>query len=125
MSLAHDAANDFREIMNSDLGASWECNIIDPSGTSNAFLCRMSDTSQQLNPMTNETVSGRQLAISVCTADLDAVGFGDIRNIESNDSKPWKVETDNIDGKSGTYKVAESNPDYSLGNMVLWLEVIK
>lgn len=124
MSLAHDAANDFREIMNDDLGATWECNVISPAGVSEPLLCRMSDIHQQVNPGTNEVVTGRQLSVSICLQDLDTVGFGDIRGIERNDLKPWKIETDNILGQSGTYRVVESNPDASLGNVILWLEAI-
>lgn len=125
MSLAHDAANDWREIMQSDIGASWDCTVISPAGISAPFLCRVADISQQVNATSDEIAMGRQIVISIVTQDLIDAGFSDVRGIEHSSEKPWKVYTDDINGVSGTYKVTESNPDRSIGNMVLWLEVIK
>lgn len=124
MSLFEDAATDFQEIMNSDLGASVSCVITDPCGAEETLLCRHSDTSQVIDPGTNEAVSGRRIVLSVCLADLYDVGFEKIRGIEKKDEKPWKVAVSDIAEIAGVYKVSESNPDASIGSMVLHCEVM-
>lgn len=125
MSLAHDAAKDWRDIMNDDIGATWSCTVINQIGVERDFTCRQSDISQQIDPGTNQVMTGRQVEISICLSDLDEAGFGDIRAIERSTEKPWKVRMENIIGVENTFKVIETNPDSSIGNMVIRLEQIK
>ena len=125
MSLVNDAHADFIEIMKSDMGAAWDCTITSPAGGSVDFKCRFSDTSQQINPGTNEIATGRQIVVSVLLSELDDAGFLGIKSIPDKTGKPWVVAIDDVIGRSGTYKVVESNPDATLGNMVLWLEKYK
>lgn len=125
MSLAHDAAADLREIINSDVGALWICTIWAPDGRSMDFNCRMCDTSQQIDPGTNQAVSGRQVNLAISMFDLECAGFSDIKAIEKKTEKPWKAITENIVGVRREYKIVESNPDASLGLMALHLELLK
>lgn len=124
MSLFEDAAQDYRDIINSDIGASLDCTITPPDGVSEPFTCRMSDTAQTIEPGTNQVISGRQVVISVCLSDLVDVGFESIRGIAKETEKPWIVEFDNAIGDSGKFKVSESAPDRSLAMVTLNLEEI-
>lgn len=124
MSLFEDAATDFQDIINSDIGASVTCVITSPDGTETTLLCRHSDISQQIDPGTNEVFSGRRIAISLCLQDLYDAGIEDIRGIEKKTEKPWKITFSNIAGIAGTYKIAETNPDATLGSMIAYCEVI-
>lgn len=125
MSLFDDAAADFREIINSDIGASLECVITSPDGVINSFKCRMSDISQSIEPGTGDRVSGRRVSISMSLFDLKHEGFESVRGIEKKNEKPWKVEFNNILCDQGTFKVTETAPDYTLGVIVLHLELMK
>jgi len=125
MSLLTTAHADFQAIIKSDMGAKWPCVITSPAGVSASFSCRFGDTSQQVNPGTNEVVSGRQLTVAVLLADLETNGMSNIRGIAKETQKPWTVSIDNILGTTGVYKIIESNPDNTLGCMVLWCEVYK
>lgn len=125
MSLFEDSASDFRDIMNSDIGATRSCTVTKPSGDVQTFACRVSDISQQIDPSTNQIVIGRQIVMSINLADLKEADFGGIMGVESNLSKPWKVTVDNVLDVSETYKVVVANPDYTLGNMSLMLESIR
>ena len=122
MSLRDDAANDWQEIMNSEIGALVPCTVTNPEGTAKPFSCRHQDVHQQVDPGTEELISARQVSISICLLDLADVGFEGIRGVAKKTEKPWKVDVADITGKDGTFKVAESNPDASLGNMLLYLE---
>lgn len=125
MTLATDAYNDFQEIIRSDMGAVWPCTIKSPAGVSVDYDCRFAQISQTVNPGTNEVVLLDQLTISVLMKDLADNSMDGIRNIEKETEKPWVVTIADILGNSDTYKVVESNPDRTLGNMVLWLERYK
>lgn len=122
MSLFDDAANDWQEIMNSDLGASVPCTVTRPDGSSQLFQCRYQDIHQQVDPGTEQLISARQVSISISLLDLADAGFEGIRGIESKTEKPWKVDVSDILDNAGTYKVSESNPDATLANMLIYLE---
>ena len=125
MSLAQDAANDWTAIMNNDIGATWPCTITSPDGVIAEFKCRYRDISQRIDPGTNQTVSGREVVISISMLDLDCKGMTAIKGVEDNDKKPWKVSSCDIIGRDGIYKVVETRPDASIGNMVIDLELLK
>ena len=125
MSLVQQAHEDLGEIMHSEDGAVWDCTITSPGGVSYPFKCRMADNHAPVETGTDVVVTGRQVSISVFIPDLVAVGFENIYGVASNSAKPWKVEFENIIGQSGTYKVVETNPDYGIGNIILFLEVMR
>lgn len=125
MSLAQDAHADFIDIMKDDMGAVVVCTITKPDGSELEFDCRHSDTHMDINAGTDEVVTGRQVSVSVLISELIDAGYEDVRGIARSDEKPWKVTVPNVLGVSGTYKVIESYPDGSLGNMVLFLEIIE
>lgn len=124
MSLADIAAEDWKDIMNSDVGAKWECILTSPNGVSVPFSCRRQDIGQQIDPGTELIISGRQVSIAICLSDLSACNFDNVRGIEDEKSKPWKVTMCNMRGIEETFKVSETAPDDAL-NMVIHLEPLR
>jgi hypothetical protein len=116
------AYDDAELIMKETDGFVWDCTITDPSGTSVAFKCRSNDIHLLFDVDTGQVITGRQATIVVLTKDLAAAGFQDIRNIEDSTSKPWVIDVDDINGKSGKFKVRETHPDNTIGLMVMILE---
>jgi hypothetical protein len=116
------AADDAETIMKETDGFVWPCTITDPSGSSVSFDCRSNDVHLLFDADTGQVITGRQASVVVLTKDLQAAGFGDIRNIEESNQYPWLVSVDDINGKSYTFKVRETHPDYTLGLMTCILE---
>ena len=125
MSLAHDAAREWQEIMNSDMGATWPCVVTNPDGMIRHFVCRRQDIGQQIDPGTEQVVSGRQVSVSICLLDLAEVGFDGICGVEKETEKPWEISMCNIRGTEETFKVSETAPDDGLPNMLIYLEPLK
>lgn len=121
-SLAVQAREDFRSILNSLVGAAVEITITSPDKFVHTFLGRNANISQSTDTGTNLTTISSQNVASVNIDDLKDVGFETIRGVSDNALKPWIVA---IDGDDKSYKVTEANPDLSLGSMVLWLEVLE
>jgi hypothetical protein len=112
--------------MNDQDGAfGWPFTITDPAGTSAPLVGRSSDISQVVDPDTGVVVSGRLAHVSVMIEDLTDASLGLPVGIADTAGKPWLVVVDDINGVSGTFKVAESNPDRALGIVVLLLEAYK
>jgi hypothetical protein len=118
-SLALQAKEDFRSIMNSNIGALIEITITSPDKAVHIFSGRNANISQSIDPGTNQTVISAQNVVAVEIEDLKAVGFEIIRGVSDNSLKPWIAS---VDGDEKSYKVTEANPDWSLSSMVLWLE---
>lgn len=121
-SLAVQAREDFRDIMGSTIGALVEITVKDPNGVVHPFAGRNANISQTVDTGTNLTTVSAQNVVAVDIDDLKDVGFETIRGVSRNDIKPWIVS---IDGNEKFYKVTEANPDWSLGSMILWLEVLE
>lgn len=121
-SLALQAKEDFRSIMNSDMGARLDITITSPSKVVHVFSGRNANISQTIDPGTNQTIIASQDVVAVDIDDLADVDFQVIRGVSDNSLKPWIV---NIDGNDKSYKVTEANPDWSLNSMVIWLEVLE
>lgn len=120
-SLALQAKEDFRAIMNNDIGARLDITITSPAKVVHVFSGRNANISQTVDTGTNITTVSAQNVVVVDIDDLIDVDFQTIRGVVDNSQKPWIVD---IDGNDKSYKVTEANPDWSLGSMVLWLEVL-
>lgn len=125
MSLFEDAARDYQEIHNDEIGALVECQITSPDGVSEYFSCRMSDISQTVDRNNRERTTGRMVSVSVSILDLKDVGFENIRGVAKKTEKPWIVSYENLLCVEETYKVAETAPDKGLGGILLHLAELK
>jgi hypothetical protein len=125
MSLRDEAHNDLIEIIHSDGDL---CTITNPALNSASFHCLSNDIHLSIDPGTGTIVTGRQASITVLIADLLAVerpiiGFEKICGVADSNSRPWVVEMEDVNGRTGRFKVIESHPDRGAGLMTLCLEI--
>lgn len=99
--------------------------ITDPAGTAGAFTGLSDDIAQVIDPDTGTAVSGRLASVAIRIASLYAQGFALPEGIADSAQKPWIVEFEDINGLPYKFKVAQSNPDRSLGVVTLVLEAYK
>jgi hypothetical protein len=123
MSLRGEAHLDLIEIMNDEETGGDLCTITSPAGAFHVFRVFGNDIHLAIDPGTGQYVTGRQSSISVLISELLAVGFEVIRGIADKDSRPWVVDTVDVNGIPGKFKVSESNPDNGAGLNTLFLEL--
>jgi len=123
MSLRDLAHTDLKEIMGDTETGGDLATITSPAGAPLPFRVLMNDIHISIDPGTGETVTGRQSTVAVLISDLITAGFQDIKGVPDTDKKPWVVDTVDVNGIAGTFKVAESNPDHGAGLMILFLEL--
>ncbi len=121
-----------RQIAEQDLGAiledgamgfGWPIQVTDPSGLSLPFTGFSDDISQIIDPDTGTAVSGRLISVALRISSLTAVGLALPVGIADSASKPWVIAFDDISGNPFTFKVAQSNPDRTLGLVTCLLEL--
>lgn len=123
MGLRETAEKDLAGILEDDvLGFGVDINITDPEGTSADLIGFSGDISQMFDPDTGVPISGQLAHVALRLTSLNAVPFKLPRGIIDESSKPWIVKFDDIDGKSRTFKIASSDPDFTLGIVVAILE---
>lgn len=107
-----------------DYGFAFLVTVTDPAGNSTpvGFTGFSNDISQIIDPDTGLAVSGRSASVALDITSLTAAGLGLPENIPDKTSKPWLVAFNDIEGNPYTFKVAQSNPDRSLGLVVCIVE---
>lgn len=118
------AESDLASTLEDDVtGFGWPVTVTDPAGTSSSGLIgQSSDISQVIDPDTGQAVSGRQAHVSIRISSLTAQSLALPVGIADASSKPWRVKFDDINGNAFEFKVAESNPDRTLGIVTCLLE---
>lgn len=126
MSLREHAAEVLRVIANDqDCAMGWPIVLTNPAGFTPAepLIGRTQDIAQVIDPDTGQVVSGRLATAVLIIQDILDAGFTELpRNISDTSIKPWLVGFDDINGNAHTFKVVESNPDRTLGEVILHLE---
>lgn len=126
MGLREHAAEVLRVIVNdADCAFGWPIVITDPAGFTAAapLVGRSQDIAQVVDPDTGQLVSGRLATAVVMIQDLTDAGYTELpRAVADTSIKPWIVEFDDLQGTRYVFKVVESNPDRTLGEIVLHLE---
>lgn len=118
------AENDLAFVLeDSAYGFGWPITITDPTGTVLNLTGTSSDIAQIIDPDTGQVVSGRLATIAVRISTLQPTFATLPEGVIDAAVKPWLVAFDDINGKSYTFKVAQSNPDRELGVLFLILEV--
>lgn len=128
MSLREVAEQDLGIILEDlETGFGWPITLTAPDGTAATFTGFASDISQLIDPDTGQAVSGRLATITLRNAviDQELPGKGLPINVVDTNNKPWLVSFDDINGVNYIFKVAESNPDRTLGLTVCILELYK
>ena len=126
MPLRTHAADLMRTILNDDVCAfGWPLVLIDPQGFSSELplMGRSQDIAQIIDPDTGQAVSGRMASAVLAIKDIVDAGYTGLpKNIADTAQKPWLVNFDDELGNTYYFKVAESNPDRTLGDVVMLLE---
>ena len=119
MNLAATAAADFRKILNGDGCA---ITLQAPDGTTADFVGLSQDIALAIDPQTGILVSGRTCTVVLAQADLIAVNMSP-QGEANTKLKPWLVKyLETVSGIEHTFKVSQSNPDRTIGSLVLILE---
>jgi hypothetical protein len=122
MGLRTDAADDMREIHEDTDDFGWAITITDPVGTSVELVGLSNDIAQAIDPDTGLLVSGRSASVSLPIQALIDAGLGMPIGESNSKARPWVVTFDDIVGVSHTFKVSQTSPDRSIGNIVCLLE---
>jgi len=127
--LREQAAADCAAIMaDSDGGFSLPITITGPDGTVYPDVPGLSnDIGQLIDPDTGTIISGRQASAAISFAALVDAGItGDYpRSIPDESGKPWLYSFNDIAGVTGTFKVVQSSPDRTIGQVTAIIEVYK
>ena len=124
MNLRLTAEQDLGAILeDGTMGFGWPIQVTDPSGLSVPLTGFSDDISQIIDPDTGEAVSGRLISVALRISSLTAAGFSLPVGISDAASKPWIIGFDDINGNPFTFKVAQSNPDRTLGLVTCLLEL--
>lgn len=122
MSLADIAAADFQGILNGDGCA---ITLQAPDGSSAQLIGLSQDISHTIDPQTGMLVSGRRATIAVSLKDLLRVNMAPAA-VADTSKKPWIVKfVETVSRIEHTFKVFETNPDRTIGSLVLVLEAYK
>lgn len=125
MSIREQAAADARAAIGDAEGFGWPCTVTSPAGTSAALYGLSTDVSLSIDPETGMPVSGRRASVTFAMAHLTTAGLALPAGIADETSKPWTVAFDDVEGRTYTFKVAESAPDRAIGVVVCILEAYR
>lgn len=121
-----------RKIAEADLGNILEDKVTgfgvpirvkDPDGCIAEMTGFSNDITQMVDLDTGQVVSGRSASVILLISSFKNQLMGVPRGITDSKNKPWLVEFEDISGETFTFKVAQSNPDRSSGQVTLILEV--
>ncbi|MCP4209825.1 MAG: hypothetical protein GY767_22680 [Shimia sp.] len=120
------AENDLGAILeDSAHGFGWPITVTDPTGRTVEMVGASDDISQVIDPATGELVSGRSASVALRVSSLTLAGLGLPRAIATTQGKPWLIAFDDIGGLPHTFRVAQSNPDRTIGVVTCVLEAYK
>lgn len=148
MGLRAQAEKDLKFILeDATYGFGWPITITNPSGESISLTGFSNDISQSIDPETGILVSGQSAScalristiyelggclVTECGEPLSLCGepqmeagnvkFGLPIGIADEDSNPWLATFADINGKSCTFKIQQTNPDRTLGIITCLLE---
>ena len=111
-----------RILTDTECGFGWPIALIDPSGVRTPLIGFSNDIAELIDPDTGQSVSGRLASVALRMSSLPvALPQG----VADPDSKPWRVEFEDIVGQPWQFIVRESNPDRALGLQILILELYR
>lgn len=125
MSLRELAEQDLAFILEDEVtGFGWPVTLVDPAGQSANLTASTTDIGQILDPDTGTAVSGRVATASLRLSSIFAEGLSMPRGVaDVAAGDPWRVIFNDINGQPFTFKVNYSDPDRTLGIIVLTLGV--
>ena len=125
MGLRETAAADLKLIVENTDDFGWPITVTPPDGPTVPLVGLSTDIAQTIDPETGQAVAGRTASVALAIASLEAAGLGMPRGVADKGSMPWRIEFNDIGGKSHLFKVTEALPDRALGCVVCILEAYK
>lgn len=126
MSYIIEAESRLRRIHNDTGRFGWPFTLTDPNGVSKSLNGLSNDISAVYDPDTGMIVSGRSASISICIEDIKDAGFDNIPwGVADTTSKPWTVVINRVNYEGFKFKISKTMPDYSAGNVICILEVLR
>jgi len=116
------ARQDVERILTDVGGFAWPLTVTDPDGKKGCLNGFSSDVGDLFDPETGQSISSRQVEVSLSVDSLNRVGLGHPEYVASETGKPWIVEFDDIEGTPGKFKVARTAPDLTVGIILCYLE---
>ncbi len=104
-------------------GFGWPVTLVDPSGVSANLTGQSHDIGLIVDPDTGVAVSGRTASIVLRMSSILAAGLEVPEGEPKTSSKPWTVNTTDINGNTVTLKVDYAARDRSLGTVTLQMGV--
>jgi len=123
MGLREEAEADMIEIHENTNEFGWDIFLTDPDGVTVPVVGLANDIAQAIDPDTGLIISGRSASVSIPIQSITQAGVGLPVGISDPTSRPWTVTFDDILGTSWTFKISNTSPDRSLGNIVCQLEI--
>lgn len=100
-------------------GFGWEITLTDPDGLTDTFTGYSQDVYTLIDADTEIAASGRVISVALRISSILAAGFSDIpEGVQSQDSLPWRVQFDDLQGDPYSFAVRDSEPDRTLGMVV-------
>ena len=120
MSLRRVAERDLGSILSDTrTGFGWPIVVTDPLGNRFNRTGFSNDIYLLIDPDTGQAVSGRTASVALQISSLPDIPVG----VSDTASRPWLVEFADIGGRPWRFRVSETNPDRTLGLIVLILEL--
>jgi len=119
VSLADTAAADLQRILNVD---GCDITLQAPDGSTAELKGNSQDIARAIDPETGMLVSGRTCTVVLSIADLFSLNMFPAAEADTS-KKPWLVKyLETVSRIEHTFKVAQTNPDRTIGSLVLVLE---
>lgn len=107
-------------------GFGWDLTLTDPDGKTELLTGFSQDISLAVDPDSGTLISGRTATAVVRIGLLREKGFlVNPRNIAESSKRPWVVGFRDINGVPCLFKVFKSDPDATIGAVVLHLETYR
>lgn len=99
--------------------------VTDPDGVSTPFTGLSNDISAVVDVNTGLVISGRSATLTLRISSLIRQAVSIPRGVHDPKSKPWTVRVADLNGVAADFKVVRSDPDKTIGTVVLHLEAYR
>ena len=104
-------------------GFGWPIVLTSPADVDTSLVAITTNTLDMSDPDTGTGVAVRRNSVTVRTSSLPGTGPADYPvAVADGASKPWRVTYSDLRGNSHIYRVRDTEPDDTLGVIVLHLE---
>lgn len=123
MNLRSQAASDFRAILEDDAaGFGWSIVVTSPAGVAVSMRGYSADVGLVIDPETGVAVIGRRASVALSIASLREAGLGIPGGVADSSQRPWRIQFNDTEGNTFSFRVVSSMPDQTIGSVTCLLE---